>query len=171
VKAQPQAARERFLAEYTALVEADRRVTRREFVLLTFLRQRLRAGAGEPIATRYREVAQLAEDARLVMSLLALASAGKDEAFASAARVLELRWEAPCSAELLTSKNVSEALERLRHLAPLAKPALLAACMAAASADGSFNLAEAELLRVIAATLDCPVPPVLAAQDPLALAA
>jgi tellurite resistance protein len=85
--------------------------------------------------------------------------------------VLELRWEAPCSAELLTSKNVSEALERLRHLAPLAKPALLAACMAAASADGSFNLAEAELLRVIAATLDCPVPPVLAAQDPLALAA
>jgi tellurite resistance protein len=71
----------------------------------------------------------------------------------------------------LTSANVSGALERLRQLAPLAKPALLAACVAAASADGSFNLAEAELLRTIAATLDCPVPPVIAARDPLALAA
>ena len=38
-------------------------------------------------------------------------------------------------------------------------------------ADGSLRLAEAELLRAIAATLDCPVPPVLAAQDPLTLAA
>ena len=38
-------------------------------------------------------------------------------------------------------------------------------------ADGTLRIAEAELLRAIAATLDCPVPPVLAAQDPLTLAA
>ena len=50
----------------------------------------------------------------------------------------------------------------------------LAGCPArssAAMADGQLRLAEAELLRVVAATLDCPVPPVLAAQDPLTLAA
>jgi hypothetical protein len=172
VKAQPQAARDRFLVEYTALVEADRRVTRREFVLLTFLRQRLRAGAGEPIPVRYRKVAEVTEDARLVVSLLALASgAAPEKAFANAAAVLGLGWEAAAAADALTSARISAALERLRELAPLAKPALLAACVAAASADGRFNLAEAELLRTIAATLDCPVPPILAAQDPLALAA
>jgi len=38
-------------------------------------------------------------------------------------------------------------------------------------ADGRLRLAEAEILRAIAATLDCPVPPILAAQDPLLLAA
>ncbi len=172
VKSQPQAERDRFIAEFAALVEADRRVTRREFVLLTFLRQRLRAGAGGPISTRYRKVAEVGEEARTVISLLALASgAVPDKAFVNAAAVLALSWIAPVPIQQLTSANVSGALERLRQLAPLAKPALLAACVAAASADGSFNLAEAELLRTIAATLDCPVPPVIAARDPLALAA
>jgi len=140
--------------------------------LLTYLRQRLRAGAGEPIAARYRKVAEVGEDARAVVSLLALASAAApDKAFANAAAVLGLGWSAPVPPPQLTGANVSGALERLRQLAPLAKPALLAACVAAASADGSFNLAEAELLRTIAATLDCPLPPIIAAHDPLALAA
>jgi Zn-dependent protease with chaperone function len=172
VKSQPQAARDRFLAEYAALVECDARVTRREFVLLTFLRQRLRAGAGEPIATRYRRIEEIAEDARAAVSLVALASgdaAGK--AFANGAAVLKLGWNAPATAETLTSARISASLERLRHLAPLAKPALLRACVEAAMTDGRFNLAEAELVRTVAATLDCPVPPVLAVQDPLALAA
>ena len=74
-------------------------------------------------------------------------------------------------AEALTSAGISASFERLRHLAPLAKPALLRACMEAAMADGSLRLPEAELLRAVAATLDCPIPPVLAAQDPLTLAA
>ena len=108
VKSQPQAARERFLAEFAALVEADRRVTRREFVLLTFLRQRLRAGAGEPIAARYRKVAEVGEDARAVVSLLALASAAApDKAFANAAAVLELGWSAPMPAPMAAPPAVS----------------------------------------------------------------
>jgi len=171
VKAQPQAARDRFLAEYAALVECDQRVTLREFVLLTFLRQRLRPGAGEPVAARYRRIEELSDDARAMLSLVALASGRTtDKAFARGAGVLELGWNAPLPAEALTSGAVSASFERLRHLAPLAKPALLRACVEAAMADGSLRLAEAELLRAVAATLDCPVPPVLAAQDPLRLA-
>ena len=176
VKAQPQAARERFLAEYAALVERDSRVTLREFVLFTFLRQRLRPGAGEPIPARYRRIAELADDARAMLSLVALASGkGADQAavhhaFTRGAGVLELGWSGPLPAEALTSAAISASFERLRHLAPLAKPALLRACVEAAMADGSLRLAEAELLRAVAATLDCPVPPVLAVQDPLRLA-
>jgi hypothetical protein len=172
VKSQPQAARDRFLAEYAGLVERDRRVTLREFVLFTFLRQRLRSGAGEPIAARYRRVAELADDARAMLSLVAVASGkGSERAFARGAAVLELGWDAPLPPEALTSGAISASFERLRHLAPLAKPALLRACVEAAMADGSLRLPEAELLRAVAATLDCPVPPVLAAQDPLTLAA
>ena len=173
VKARPQAARDRFLAEYAALVEGDRRVTRREFVLLTFLRQRLREGAGEPISARYRRVEELSEDARAVLSLVALA-AGENagQAFANGARILKLGWNGGAlPAPALTTAVVSASLERLRHLAPLAKPALLRACVEAATADGKLRLAEAELVRMVAATLDCPVPPILASQDPLALAA
>jgi Zn-dependent protease with chaperone function len=172
VKSQLQPERDRFLAEYAALVEHDARVTLREFVLLTFLRQRLRPGAGEPIPARYRKVEELADDARAMLSLVVLVSGkASEQAFGRGAAVLGLGWKAPVSAEALTASAISAAFERLRHLAPLAKPALLRACVEAAMADGQLRLAEAELLRVVAATLDCPVPPVLAAQDPLTLAA
>jgi Zn-dependent protease with chaperone function len=172
LKSQPQPARDRFVAEYAALVERDQRVTLREFVLFTFLRQRLREGAGGPIATRYRTVKEVAEDARAVLSLLAAVSGeAPAKAFAAGARVLGLGWDAPLAIQEVTSARASAALERLRYLAPFAKPALLRACVEVAMADGGLRIAEAELLRAIAATLDCPVPPVLAAQDPLMLAA
>jgi Zn-dependent protease with chaperone function len=144
IKSQAQQARDAFIAEFAARVEADRRVTLREFVLLTYLRQRLREGAGLPIATRYRKVAEVDQDLRVVLSLLAhAASPGAGGA-------------APSAAELGT------ALERLRHLAPFEKPRVLKACVEAANADGRINLAEGELVRMVAATLDCPVPPILA---------
>jgi Zn-dependent protease with chaperone function len=142
IKSQPQKARDAFVAEFARLVESDRRVTLREFVLLTFLRQRLREGAGQPIATRYPELAQVERDLRVVLSLLARAGGAGGEAPAAA--------------------TLSAALERLRHLAPFEKPRLLKACLEAAQADGKISLAEGELVRMVAATLDCPVPPLLA---------
>ena len=81
--------------------------------------------------------------------------------------MLGLGGDAPPAGEKLASASVSASLERLRLLAPFAKPALLRACVEIVMADGRLRLAEAEILRAIAATLDCPVPPVLAAQDPL----
>jgi Zn-dependent protease with chaperone function len=163
LKAQPQPQRDRFLAEFAALVERDSRVTLREFVLMTLLRQRLREGAGQPIATRYRAVEELADDARAVLSLLAAVSGdAPGRAFAAGARVLGIAWDAPLAIHEVTSGKASTALERLRYLAPFAKPALLAACVEVAMADGVLRIAEAELLRAIAATLDCPVPPLVA---------
>ena len=170
IKEQPQPARDRFLAELAAKVEADGRVTLREFVLLVFLRQRLREGAGQPIATRFRELGQLADDAHVVLSLVAaVARGGEQAAFERGAAVLKLGWTAPLPVQALGTARLGEALERLRHLAPFAKPALLKACVEVAAADGVFNLAEVELVRMVAATLDCPIPPAIAALDPRAL--
>jgi tellurite resistance protein len=39
---------------------------------------------------------------------------------------------------------------------------VIKACVEAANADGRINAAEGELVRMVAATLDCPVPPLLA---------
>jgi tellurite resistance protein len=71
----------------------------------------------------------------------------------------------------LSTARLGEALERLRHLQPFQKPRVLKACVEAAAADGTFRLAEAELVRAVAATLDCPLPPVIGALDPATLAA
>jgi len=170
IKAQPQRVRDRFLDDLAAIVQADKRVTLREFVLVTLLRQRLRAGAGEPIRSQYRAVAEVAEDAHVVLSLVAAASREPNAYFKGEA-ILKLGRAQPLPADRLDATRVAQALERLRHLAPLAKPALLKACLEAAAADGVFRIAEAELVRMVAATLDCPVPPLLVAQDPVALAA
>jgi hypothetical protein len=167
IKEQRQAARNAFLADFAAMVEADRRVTLREFVLLTLLRQRLREGAGQPIPTKFRKIDEVAADAHLVLSLVSVDKA----AFDKGAAVLKLGWQAPIARDALTTAKVGESLERLRHLSPFAKPGILKACFEAAAADGVVRLSEAELVRMVAATLDCPVPPLLAAQDPQALAA
>ncbi len=57
--------------------------------------------------------------------------------------------------------HVNENLARLRKLAPLTKPALLKACVLAARHDGELNAHEFALLKGIAATLDCPLPPTI----------
>jgi Zn-dependent protease with chaperone function len=172
IKGQPQALRDRFVADMEAIVRADHRVTLSEFVLATFLRQRLREGAGDPIRTEFRRVEQVSAEAHAVLSLVALGS-GNDAvaAYARGRRILELLPPEPLARDELDAARVGASLERLRRLAPLAKPAVLKACFEAAAADGVFRLAEVELVRTVAATLDCPVPPVIAAQDPQALAA
>jgi len=58
---------------------------------------------------------------------------------------------------------VDAALNRLSQAAPQIKKNLLSACAETAAADGVIQETEAELLRAIADTLDCPMPPWLAA--------
>ena len=59
----------------------------------------------------------------------------------------------------------TEALEKatdlLKNLKPLQKPRLLKAMASCVNADGVVTPAEAELLRAVAALLDCPIPPLL----------
>ncbi|MDH4094497.1 MAG: peptidase M48, partial [Betaproteobacteria bacterium] len=63
-------------------------------------------------------------------------------------------------------ERVQAALEALRALAPLAKARLAQSLFAAATADGTIRLGEAELLRLVGAVLDCPLPPLVDALAP-----
>ena len=51
------------------------------------------------------------------------------------------------------------ALRELGEVKPLQKPALLKACAASIMADEVVTPLEADLLRTVAAILDCPMPP------------
>jgi Zn-dependent protease with chaperone function len=172
LKQLPQKRRDAFLAEVTRAIEADRKVTLAELVQATFLRQHLREGAGKPIATKFRAVGEVAGDAQAVLSLIARASQGDTAAaHAKGSAVLGLALPGPLAPAELTTARILEALERLRHLQPFEKPRVLKACVETAAADGRFRLAEMELVRAVAATLDCPIPPVIGALDPATLAA
>ncbi|MCE0497817.1 MAG: M48 family metallopeptidase, partial [Methylacidiphilales bacterium] len=57
--------------------------------------------------------------------------------------------------------KIDGALNRINQAAPQIKKAVLNACAETVAADGVIQENEAELLRAIADTLDCPIPPFL----------
>jgi uncharacterized tellurite resistance protein B-like protein len=60
--------------------------------------------------------------------------------------------------------QIDASLDRLAQAAPIIKKNLLEACIHTVGADGVILEAEAELLRTVADTLDCPMPPFVAAE-------
>ncbi|HMA90039.1 MAG TPA: hypothetical protein VKP89_15000, partial [Burkholderiales bacterium] len=170
LKGLKQGERDALIEDVAKVVEADGKVTLGEFVLATIVKQRLREGAGGVVPSKFQSVAEVDADARVVLSLVAHAAAGDTAAaYAKGADCLGLNLREPLPTAELSTATVGASLERLRLLAPLAKPRVLKACLDAASADGALTLAEAELVRLVAATLDCPLPPVLAELDPTTL--
>jgi Zn-dependent protease with chaperone function/uncharacterized tellurite resistance protein B-like protein len=154
------AARQAFLAAMRAAIEADARLTLGEFVLDTILDWNLGPKAKRAGGVRFKSRDELKEECALILSLLAYAG-GSEALFPKVVPHLAL---AP--RESLQLAKVSHALERMSQLAPLEKEPLIAACAELASADGNVRLIEHELLRAIAAALDCPMPPSIAALDP-----
>lgn len=55
--------------------------------------------------------------------------------------------------------KINAALDRLALAAPIIKKNLIEACAQVVGADGVIQETEAELLRAVADTLDCPIPP------------
>ncbi len=137
-----EAGRNAFLAAMRATIEADQRLTLSEFVLDTILDWNLGPRATRAGGVRFQSREQLKGECSLILALLALEK-----------RALKL-------------SEVADALERLSQLAPREKGAFLASCAEVVSADGNVKLIEHELLRAVAAALDCPMPPSIAALDP-----
>jgi uncharacterized tellurite resistance protein B-like protein len=71
----------------------------------------------------------------------------------------------------VTMDSAGKALEALKALAPMQKAILVKGLFAAVTADGTIRVAEAELMRLVGAVLDCPLPPLLETIDPARLAA
>ena len=155
-----EAGRNAFLKAMRAAMEADTRLSLGEFVLETILDWNLGPKAKRAGGVKFKSRDALKEECALILSLLAHAG-GSEALFAKIAPHLQL-----ASRDSLQLIRVSEALERLSQLAPLEKEPLLAACAEMVSADGNVKLIEHELLRAIAAALDCPMPPSIAALDP-----
>jgi hypothetical protein len=177
LKQAPQASRDELLAALEAVIHADRRISLHEFVVLTLLRNQL-APRGKPGAAGNRKIAELADPALILLSLLAHAGTRQDaigergEALATAMRagLKELGLPEAPAVSALTLETAAEALQLLKQLAPLQKALLVKGLFATVTADGTIRVVEAELMRLVGAVLDCPLPPLLEAVDPASLA-
>jgi Zn-dependent protease with chaperone function len=179
MKAAPEAAKEELVKALEAVAHADRRVSLHEFVVLTLVRNQLAARPRGPAPAGAR-LADLQAEAALVLSLIAHAGRRADAtgarqdalqaALAAGAKAMGIPGQWPASAAI-TLPAAGDALEKLKKLAPLQKALLVKGLFAAATADGEIRLAEAELMRLVGAVLDCPLPPLLQELDPATLAA
>jgi Zn-dependent protease with chaperone function len=156
---------ERLLAALRLAVEADRKVTLEEFVLLTIAEKRLATDAGRAEPVGRATIAALSDDACMLISLLARAGHHEDAwvglAFERAMNTLRLPGRKLMDISGLDV--VRGALYRLRNLAPTEKARFLEAVVVTVMTDEKIHLREAELVRLIASELDLPLPPILAA--------
>ncbi len=146
------------------LAASDRRLTNFELVLTVLLEKELlppERGTGK-VLSRFEPVLG---DIRIALSALARAGAQEAAAATTYRRVAQgfdgLGLE-PLPLPDAAPPRVAEALRRLAPLSPFLKRSLLNACADCVLDDGRVAPPEAELLRAIAAALDCPMPPVVA---------
>jgi Zn-dependent protease with chaperone function len=152
-----------------ALVLHDQRIDLFEFALQkVLLRHLARHYAREP----YRPAATVAPDALRENACLVLAALAREghaddaaaqAAYAKGCAVLADGGAAPPRPAHADLAAVDAALDRLALATPADKQRVLLACAEAAAHDGVVQRSEAELVRAIADTLDCPMPPLLAA--------
>jgi len=150
------------------LINSDGEVELFEFVLQKIVLRHLEIQFSGPrkATVQYYTLKPLVPDCAVVLSAMANVGGEKPDdiqnAFAAGApyvyapddTILSLRPVAECGIEQLDA-----ALNRLALAVPIIKKNLLNACAHTMGADGLIVENEAELLRAIADTLDCPMPP------------
>lgn len=149
------------------LIESDRQVDLLEYVLQKVIRRHLepRFTRVRPPTVQYYSLRPLATDCGVLLSALAQiggADAGEIErAFRQGEPYLRSTAnEIPLlPGEQCNLAQIDQALNRLALAVPQIKKNLLEACVHVVAADGVIQEREAELLRAIADTLDCPIPP------------
>ena len=152
------------------LIESDERIDVFEFVLQKIVRLNLgSSGQTRSTSIKFHTLKPLLPDCEVVLSALALVSSSNpndiDKAFRAGLSYLggaasQLRLLGP---DKIGLQHLDAALDRIELAAPQIKKSLIDACLHVVAADGWIQEREAELLRAIAETLDCPIPPFLKA--------
>jgi Zn-dependent protease with chaperone function len=150
------------------LIGSDGKVELFEFVLQKIILHHLGPQFGQASSTvvQYYSIKPLVPDCAVVLSALADVSSSDAGEIQKAFEVGAPYLRAPddgglnlLPGEQCGVNQIDIALNRLAQASPLIKKNLLEACVHTVGADGVILEAEAELLRAIADTLDCPMPP------------
>ncbi|MGD1907155.1 MAG: M48 family metallopeptidase [Leptolyngbyaceae cyanobacterium] len=165
-----------FFKQVNALVQADGRLSISEYVLQLILKKRLRAHFQKK-AEPPKAVTQLNEvwhDCQVVLTILARIGHPKadDALYAFKSGLGRLpdahKREAPTQFPQVKLHDLGKSLTRLEAAVPKLKQAIVDAAAHTVLIDNQVTHREAELLRVVVITLDCPIPPFLDAAPKIA---
>jgi Zn-dependent protease with chaperone function len=158
----------RFSQTLQWLIESDGKVELFEFVLQKIVLRHLAlqfSGARPPV-TQYYTLKPLVPDCAVVLSALANVGSSDaaeiEKAFETGAPYLRAPNDGDLTLlprEQCGVDKIDAVLNRLALAVPTIKKNLIEACVYTVGADGVMTESEAELLRAVADTLDCPIPP------------
>lgn len=144
------------------LISADKKISLMEWALYRIV---LHNNYQAPPLERNANLQHLSRECGILLSMLAHAGAttAADAQLSFARAQAELTFP---NLELLPRDktqlaDLDKALDQLNRVKPLQKPQLLKAMSQCVLRDNHITIAEAELFRAIADSLDCPVPPLI----------
>jgi len=157
----------RFVDTTQALVEADGAIDLFEYAVLKMVKRQLQSAFEGPAAPRqiYGRVQDVLPQCALVLSALAHVGAEDESAARKAFTAGSEFLDAPGSPITFLARSqwdlqqVDAALNRLSRCPPAVQRNVLLACGKTVAADGEVTEREAELLRAVADSLNCPMPP------------
>lgn len=164
----PPAALDPLLDTLDELVHADGRVSAFEFALQKLVVRSLELGRRPDAAVvQYHSFNAVTDEIAAVLTALAHAAAAPEfapRAFAAGAAQLKLiEPQLHFRVGAADFAALDAALDKLAAASPAIKQRILVAAAHVIGADGRILVGEAELLRAVAAALDCPMPPLAAA--------
>ncbi len=157
---------ELFMNNLEILIEADGKLSLFEWALQKIVHHHLAAAfRGSEAAIRNTTLKRSGQACAVLLSLLVYSNRHKGlsskEVFEVAAGELEGDGIELLGREELSFGRLDEAIDELAGLKPMEKSKLIKACAACVLADCKIAPVEAELLRAVADTLDCPMPPLV----------
>jgi hypothetical protein len=155
------------------LIESDEQIDLFEFVLNKIVERNLAAHftPKKPAVAQFYTVKPLLADAGVLFSALAHTSSAEDADVRNAFQCGAPYLRAQEGELTLLAQNdcglqqIDIALNRLALAVPQIKKNVLEACVRIVGADGVIQEREAELLRGVAETLDCPIPPFVEVEE------
>jgi len=162
-----------FAGQLRRLVESDGTITLFEYMVQSMVSAHIRSWTGRKISTT-SDLTRCLPAMYAILSTLAYYGNDNDaaatQAFAAGAQRLPVTEEHGISPKQDCGlAQTDRALAVLSAADPQIKKYFLDACGACVAHDGKINVSEAELLRAVAAILDCPVPPFLPTKMPPAI--
>ena len=148
------------------LIKSDKRYTLFEFILLTLLEQHLSSDSAKNIKVKYYSLKPLMEDLSLLLSIMAhcggVNEKRREQTYKKVAATFAMNSDSLLPMSEISPGKIKQSLMRLNQLSPLLKRNVIQACADIAIEDGSIKPTEAELLRAVSESLNCPMPPLIA---------
>ena len=154
-----------FFGNLDYLIMADNTATLFEMCLRYLVLRQYRQQTGSATGGgQNRSLGAVQQDVIRLLSMLAwwgngMEKSKADQAFSvGAARLGTGAGPQPVPYDTLRPSQLESALDALSQAAPQAKKVIIDACASCILADGNVTVEEADLMRVVGAALDCPIP-------------